>query len=173
MPSFHVWTLGCQMNMSDSEEMAGALLAAGCAEAPGLEEAELIVINTCSIREAAEQKVIGRMGVLGKLKQANPSLRVVLTGCSVRADNEGVLARRYPAVDLFLRPDQEPELTARLGLAGLTTAAELGAPGLRARRPLHRGHRRPPARVSRHRRGGGAHRTRPWREGVGADRVRL
>ena len=127
-PSFHVWTLGCQMNASDSEEMAGALLAAGCSEAPGLESADLIVINTCSIREAAEQKVIGRMGVLAKLKDADPQLRVVLTGCSVRADNEGVLERRYPAVDLFLRPDEEPELTARLGLAGPTTPDQLGAP---------------------------------------------
>ena len=44
----------------------------------------------------------------------------MLTGCAVRADNEASLARRYPAVDLFLRPDQEPELTARLGLAGAT-----------------------------------------------------
>jgi tRNA-2-methylthio-N6-dimethylallyladenosine synthase len=129
LPSFHVWTLGCQMNMSDSEEMAGALLAAGCSEAPGLEQADLIVINTCSIREAAEHKVIGRMGVLGRLKEANPNLRVVLTGCSVRADNEGLLERRYPAVDMFLRPDEEPELTARLGLAGLTTPDQLGAPG--------------------------------------------
>jgi len=129
LPAFHVWTLGCQMNQSDSEEMAGALLAAGCAEAPDLEQADLIIINTCSIREAAEQKVIGRMGVLGKLKEANPSLRVVLTGCSVRADNEDILERRYPAVDVFLRPDEEPELTARLGLAGATTPDQLGAAG--------------------------------------------
>ena len=130
LPSFHVWTLGCQMNQSDSEEMAGALLAVGCEEAPRLEEAGLIVINTCSIREAAEQKVIGRMGVLSRLKAADPSLRVVLTGCSVRADNAHTLARRYPAVDLFLRPDEEPELTARLGLGGPTTPAALGAVGL-------------------------------------------
>ena len=127
-PSFHVWTLGCQMNASDSEEMAGALLAAGCAEARGLGEADLVVINTCSIREAAEQKVIGRMGVLRELKAANPRLRVVLTGCAVRADNAGILQRRYPAVDLFLRPDEEPELTARLGLAGATAPGELAAP---------------------------------------------
>jgi tRNA-2-methylthio-N6-dimethylallyladenosine synthase len=53
----------------------------------------------------------------------------VLTGCSVRADNETSLARRYPAVDLFLRPDQEPELTSRLGLAGPTAPGQLGAPG--------------------------------------------
>ena len=120
LPRFHVWTLGCQMNHSDSEEMAGALAAAGCAEAPGVESADLVVINSCAIREAAEQKVIGRMGVLQRLKDANPALRVVLTGCSVRADNAGQLRRRYPAVDLFLRPDEEPELVARLGLAGAT-----------------------------------------------------
>ncbi|MGD8485960.1 MAG: tRNA (N6-isopentenyl adenosine(37)-C2)-methylthiotransferase MiaB [Chloroflexota bacterium] len=129
LPAFHVWTLGCQMNQSDSEEMAGALLAAGCREAPSLEEAQLIVINTCSIREAAEQKVIGRMGVLSRLKAADPSVRVVLTGCSVRADNATTLERRYPAVDLFLRPDEEPELTARLGLSGPTTPEGLGAAG--------------------------------------------
>jgi tRNA-2-methylthio-N6-dimethylallyladenosine synthase len=125
LPSFHVWTLGCQMNRSDSEEMAGALAAAGCRPAPSLESADLIVINSCSIREAAEQKVIGRMGHLARLKEANPQLRVVLTGCSVRADNAARLKRRYPAVDLFLRPDEEPELTARLGLAGATAPGAL------------------------------------------------
>lgn len=126
-PRFHVWTLGCQMNASDAEEMAGALLAAGCTEAARLEDADLIVINTCSIRETAEQKVIGRMGALARLKEDRPGLRVVLTGCSVRADNAHLLQRRYPAVDLFLRPDEEPELTARLGLAAPTAPGELGA----------------------------------------------
>ena len=125
-PAFHVWTLGCQMNRSDSEEMAGALLAAGCAEAPALEAADLVVINSCAIREAAEQKVIGRMGALARLREARPGLRVVLTGCAVRADNQAVLRRRYPAVDLFLRPDEEPELVARLGLASATSPGVLG-----------------------------------------------
>ncbi|MET1231341.1 MAG: MiaB/RimO family radical SAM methylthiotransferase [Candidatus Limnocylindrales bacterium] len=125
LPRFHVWTLGCQMNRSDSEEMAGALLAAGCDEAPSLEAADLVVINTCAIREAAEQKVIGRMGALERLKSANPGLRVVLTGCAVRADNVARLPRRYPAVDLFLRPDEEPELVARLGLTSSTAPGAL------------------------------------------------
>ncbi len=125
LPSFHVWTLGCQMNHSDSEEMAGALSAAGCAEAPGLESADLIVINSCAIREAAEQKVIGRMGHLARLREANPALRVVLTGCSVRTDNVHTLHKRYPQVDLFLRPDEEPELTERLGLAGATAPGRM------------------------------------------------
>src|SRR3954466_6252421 len=76
LPSFYVWTLGCQMNRSDSEEMAGRLLAAGCAEAAAMDQADLVVINTCAIREAAEAKVVGRQGELAKLKAANASMRV-------------------------------------------------------------------------------------------------
>ena len=105
------------MNRSDSEEMAGRLLAAGCAEARPMDQADLVVINTCAIREAAEAKVIGRQGELRKLKAANPSMRVVMTGCAVREMDHDRLGRRFPAVDLFLRPDQEPELVDRLGLA--------------------------------------------------------
>jgi len=125
LPPFFVWTLGCQMNKSDSEEMAGRLLAAGCPEAPSMETADVVVINTCAIREAAEAKVIGRQGHLNRLKAANPSLRVVMTGCSVRESNRAGLKRRYPAVDVFLRPDEEPELVDRLGLA--SAQAPVGA----------------------------------------------
>src|SRR5918996_996801 len=99
LPQFYVWTLGCQMNRSDSEEMAGRLLAAGCAEAPAMDAADLIVINTCAIREAAEAKVIGRQGHLKRLKAANPGMRVVLTGCAVRERDRAGLRRKYPAVD--------------------------------------------------------------------------
>jgi tRNA-2-methylthio-N6-dimethylallyladenosine synthase len=127
LPRFHVWTLGCQMNRSDSEEMAGRLLTAGCEEAESLETADLVVINTCAIREGAEQKVIGRMGQLARLKAARPGMRVVLTGCSVREPDRAGLRRRYPAVDLFLRPDEEPELVDRLGLA--SAQAPIGARG--------------------------------------------
>src|SRR3954465_15046765 len=97
LPRFHVWTLGCQMNRSDSEEMAGRLLAAGCEEAASIETANLVVINTCAIREGAEQKVSGRMGQLNRLKAADPSMRVVLTGCSVREPDRAGLGRRCPA----------------------------------------------------------------------------
>jgi tRNA-2-methylthio-N6-dimethylallyladenosine synthase len=117
LPRFHVWTLGCQMNRSDSEEMAGRLLAAGCEPASSMEAADLLVINTCAIREAAEQKVIGRQGHIARLKDANPGMRVVMTGCSVREPDRAGLRKRYPAVDVFLRPDEEPELLDRLGLA--------------------------------------------------------
>jgi tRNA-2-methylthio-N6-dimethylallyladenosine synthase len=128
LPSFHVWTLGCQMNRSDSEEMAGRLLSVGCAEAPSMEDADLVVINTCAIREAAEQKVIGRQGHLQRLKASRPGMRVVLTGCAVREPERAGLRRRFPAVDLFLRPDEEPELVDRLGLASAQALVGL-APG--------------------------------------------
>jgi tRNA-2-methylthio-N6-dimethylallyladenosine synthase len=127
LPRFYVWTLGCQMNRSDSEEMAGRLLAAGATEAPTMESADLVVINTCAIRELAETKVIGRQGHLRRLKEANPSMRVVLTGCAVRERDRDGLERRFPAVDLFLRPDEEPELVDRLGLA--SAQAPVGAVG--------------------------------------------
>ena len=127
LPRFHVWTLGCQMNRSDSEEMAGRLLAVGCEEAAAFETADLVVINTCAIREGAEQKVIGRQGHLARLKSANPGMRVVMTGCAVREAERDGLRRRFPAVDLFLRPDEEPELVDRLGLASAQGA--IGAVG--------------------------------------------
>ena len=125
LPSFHIWTLGCQMNRSDSEEMAGRLLSVGCTEAPSLEVADLVVINTCAIRELAEAKVIGRQGHLADLKRANPNLRIVLTGCAVRELDRERLPTRFPAVDLFLRPDEEPELVDRLGLASAQGAVGL------------------------------------------------
>lgn len=127
LPSFYVWTLGCQMNRSDSEEMAGRLLAAGATEAATMDAADLVVINTCAIRELAETKVIGRQGHLQQLKDANPAMRVVLTGCAVRERDRDGLERRFPAVDLFLRPDEEPELVDRLGLA--SAQAPVGAVG--------------------------------------------
>jgi tRNA-2-methylthio-N6-dimethylallyladenosine synthase len=129
LPGFFVWTLGCQMNQSDSEEMAGQLLAVGCERARSIEEADLIVINTCAVREHAEAKVIGRQGLLADLKRARPGTRVVLTGCGVRESERAGLARRFPAVDMFLRPDEEPEIAVRLGLVsaqapvGLKTVA--------------------------------------------------
>src|SRR3954453_6804264 len=101
LPSFYVWTLGCQMNRSDSEEMAGRLLAAGCAEAAAMDQADLVVINTCAIREAAEAKVVGGQGELAKLKAAKASRRVVMTGCAVREMDHERLGHRFPAVDLF------------------------------------------------------------------------
>jgi tRNA-2-methylthio-N6-dimethylallyladenosine synthase len=81
-----------------------------------METADLVVINTCAVREHAEAKVIGRQGLLADLKRVRPGMRVVLTGCGVRESERDGLPKRFPAVDMFLRPDEEPELALRLGL---------------------------------------------------------
>ena len=120
--------------------------------------ADLIVINTCAIREGAEQKVIGRQGQLARLKAANPGLRVVLTGCSVREPDRAGLRRRYPAVDLFLRPDEEPELVDRLGLASAQAPARSARSARRrddGRRPDRRSASRTTCRHPRARGRGG------------------
>ena len=122
-----------------------------------MDAADLVVINTCAIREAAEAKVIGRQGELAKLKAANASMRVVMTGCAVREMDRERLDRRFPAVDLFLRPDEEPELVDRLGLASAQGPVGLlgGPPGERhdrrddRRGPNSRRRRRPPRRHAR------------------------
>ena len=140
--------------------------------------ADLVVINTCAIREGAEQKVIGRMGQLARLKAANPGLRVVLTGCSVREPDRAGLRRRYPAVDLFLRPDEEPELVDRLGLAS-AQAPDRGGRGdddgrRDDRRRSHDGRRRgPPRRHPGPRGRGGDRRARVGDRRLAADHLRL
>jgi len=87
------------------------------------------------------------MGQLAKLKNANPGLRVILTGCSVREPDRGGLRKRYPAVDLFLRPDEEPELVDRLGLASAQAPiGALGRVGATTNRRSRHGRRRGPPR---------------------------
>ena len=116
LPRFHVWTLGCQMNRSDSEEMAGGCSPPGCAEAPASMDAPTSSSSTParSARRPSRRSSAGRASSRGS-RRANPALRVVLTGCSVREPDRAGLRRRFPAVDLFLRPDEEPELVDRLG----------------------------------------------------------
>ena len=100
------------------------------------------MINTCAIREAAEQKVIGRQGHLARLKAANPGLRVVLTGCSVREpDRAGLRQRRYPAVDLFLRPGRGAG-ARRPPRPGVRPGAHRAGAARSARPPSHRADRR-------------------------------
>ena len=155
----------------DGRAPAGRRLRGGAS----LETADLVVINTCAIREGAEQKVIGRMGQLARLKAANPALRVVLTGCSVREPDRAGLRRRYPAVDLFLRPDEEPELVDRLGLA--SAQAPIGAIGtVGATTTVGRtvvGRRRPPGRHPRRGGRGGDRRPRLGDRRLAADHLRL
>lgn len=118
-------TYGCQMNVYDSERMAEALAGSGYAEVKSPEDADLILLNTCHIREKAAEKVYSELGRLKPLKLANPDLKIGVAGCVAQAEGEEIM-RRQPAVDLVVGPQSYhrlPQMEARVrsGLTALDT----------------------------------------------------
>lgn len=113
MPGFHVLTVGCQMNQHDSERMAEVLRRAGYSEARDVADADVILLNTCSVREKAEQKVRSEVGRLALLKRERPGLVLGIAGCVAQQEGERLL-RGMPALDLVVGPDNIGELPALL-----------------------------------------------------------
>jgi len=109
-------TFGCQMNKLDSETAAERLLAAGFAIADGAEEADVILFNTCSVREHAEERVYSRVGALKRQKQRRHDLTIGVMGCMAQKDGEKVF-RRAPFVDIVCGPKQEANLAELIALA--------------------------------------------------------
>lgn len=101
---FHIHTFGCQMNVHDSEKIAGMLSGSGYQEAGGPNDADVIVFNTCSIREKAEQKFYSELGRLKKAKQYNPDLKIAIAGCIAQQEKE-ILFKRFPYVDYIFGPN--------------------------------------------------------------------
>jgi tRNA-2-methylthio-N6-dimethylallyladenosine synthase len=106
-----VQTFGCQMNAHDSERMEAVLRAHGWEAADGAEDADLIVLNTCSVREKAEQKLRSEVGKLAPLKRARPDVVIAVAGCVAQQEGEKLLAR-VPHLDLVVGPDNLGELPA-------------------------------------------------------------
>jgi tRNA-2-methylthio-N6-dimethylallyladenosine synthase len=104
-------TFGCQMNVHDSDRMAGVLSAAGGTAVDAPEQADLIVFNTCSVREKAEQKLRSEVGKLAPLKRQNPDLVIAVAGCMAQQEGEKLLSR-IRHIDLVVGPDNVPELPA-------------------------------------------------------------
>jgi tRNA-2-methylthio-N6-dimethylallyladenosine synthase len=103
MKSFHIITFGCQMNEHDSERMTGILEEQGCMAASGAEHADMIILNTCSIREKAEQKFYSELGRLKKLKDDRPGLKIAVAGCIAQQEGAKILSRA-PYVDMVFGP---------------------------------------------------------------------
>lgn len=101
---YYVWTVGCQMNVSDSERLEAALQGVGYSPAPRPEEASFVVLNSCSVRESAEERILGKLGELVRVKREHPDTRVVLWGCMVGPDNRSIFEQRLPMVDHFVSP---------------------------------------------------------------------
>ena len=104
-------TFGCQMNVYDSERMADALGQSGYSMTSQAEDADLVLLNTCHIREKAGQKVYSDLGRLKKLKQAKPDLRIGVAGCVAQAEGAEIF-RRMPMVDLVVGPQAYHRLPA-------------------------------------------------------------
>ena len=105
MSSYYIWTIGCQMNTADSESLSTALDQAGLSPTANASQADLIVLNSCVVRQSAEDKVIGTLGNMKSVKAKKPGQILALMGCMVGARTEE-LERRFPHVDVFMRPQQ-------------------------------------------------------------------
>ena len=119
MSGYSIWTIGCQMNKAESQRIASYLNSAGYHEVKSPREADLIVLNTCVVRQSAEDKVLGMLGQLKGLKREHPDIRILVTGCFVDSHVED-LKKRFPHVDFLFRPGAYPDF--------LSWAKEQGVP---------------------------------------------
>ncbi len=144
MPSYSIVTFGCQMNAHDSERMHEVLRGQGYREASDSDEADVIVLNTCSVREKAEHKLRSEVGRLAPVKRARPETLVVVAGCMAQQEGDA-LRKKMPIIDVVLGPDNIPELPALLadvstgGLPVVRTVFDLDAPSFLRSDPVVRG----------------------------------
>jgi tRNA-2-methylthio-N6-dimethylallyladenosine synthase len=119
-------TFGCQMNEHDSERIAGLLEAGGYGPAEEMISAEVVVLNTCAVRENADNRLYGALGHLKPLKVRNPRMRIVVAGCLAQKD-QGLIQRRAPWVDVVVGTHALPALLE------LIRSAELEGPQMDVR----------------------------------------
>jgi len=111
---YHVWTEGCQMNVADSQRVGSSLEHLGYIFTDKAEEADVIVLNTCVVRQSAEDKALGRLSSLKPLKDKNPELVINLMGCLVGVRGVEKLRERLPMVDVFSPPSDPGPLISHL-----------------------------------------------------------
>ncbi|HEX2110987.1 MAG TPA: tRNA (N6-isopentenyl adenosine(37)-C2)-methylthiotransferase MiaB [Gaiellaceae bacterium] len=140
MKRYHVTTFGCQMNAHDSERIKGMLESLGLGEVPAQAEADVIVFNTCTIREKPDQRFAAHLAQAKALKDADPEKVIAVGGCYAEAQRER-LFQLYPYVDVAFGPGSIPHLAEWIGAGGLGVAR--GRFGLEERAfagdlPMHR-----------------------------------
>ncbi len=111
---YHVWTEGCQMNVADSQRVSSALEALGYQPVAEAEKADVIVLNTCVVRQSAEDKAYGRLTSLLPLKRKRPDLVINLMGCLVGVRGAERLSAKLPMVDVFSPPSEPGPLVRYL-----------------------------------------------------------
>jgi tRNA-2-methylthio-N6-dimethylallyladenosine synthase len=111
---YHIWTEGCQMNVADSQRVGSSLEHLGYILTETIEEADVIVLNTCVVRQSAEEKAYGRVTSLAPLKKKNPNLVINLMGCMVGVRGAEKLRAKLPFVDVFSPPSDPGPLISHL-----------------------------------------------------------
>jgi tRNA-2-methylthio-N6-dimethylallyladenosine synthase len=137
MRSYHVTTFGCQMNEHDSERIKGMLESLGYSEAPQRDQADLILFNTCSIREKADERFIAHLGEAKRLKSERPEVVVGVGGCWAQSIKDEVFAR-FPFVDVAFGPGQVHKLAEFLTSDSLTAQGFFEFEGFTGRLPAKR-----------------------------------
>jgi tRNA-2-methylthio-N6-dimethylallyladenosine synthase len=137
MKRYHVTTFGCQMNAHDSERMKGMLESLGYAEAPSRDAADLILFNTCSIRESADSRFVAHLGEAKRLKTEQPGRIVGVGGCWAQSVKEEVF-ERFPFVDVAFGPGQVHKLGEFLTQESLTAQGFFEFEGFTGRLPARR-----------------------------------
>jgi tRNA-2-methylthio-N6-dimethylallyladenosine synthase len=113
--TYHIWTIGCQMNMADSQRLGSELEKRGYHFTPEADAADIIVLNSCVVRQQAEDRVSGRLSSLKPLKQREGKQPIIgLMGCMVGVRNPAPLRKQWPWVDVFLPPSEPGPLLAYL-----------------------------------------------------------
>jgi tRNA-2-methylthio-N6-dimethylallyladenosine synthase len=123
-PRVYLETYGCQMNIADSQTVMAVLRRAGNASAERPQDADVILLNTCAIREHAEERVLGRLGELKRLKHARPEVRFGLLGCMAQ-HNRAAILDEAPWLDVVAGPDSYRRLPELLGRAGYDPAVDV------------------------------------------------
>ncbi len=108
MPKYHIWTIGCQMNKAESERLGSYFERLGYEASASANEAELVLLNSCVVRQSAEDRVVNKLDNLKALKRARPDMTLAVTGCLVNADTSK-LETRFPHVDYFFKPGEYPQ----------------------------------------------------------------
>ncbi|MBI4289738.1 MAG: tRNA (N6-isopentenyl adenosine(37)-C2)-methylthiotransferase MiaB [Chloroflexi bacterium] len=132
MAHYYLWTIGCQMNRADSERLAAYLDGMGYKPAASPEAADLVLLNSCVVRQSAEDRVTHQLDCLKAVKEANPKVAIGLTGCLVDS-NAAELKQRFPHVDVFFGPQALGNLEEWLSTRGALPERE--APVLAVRFP--------------------------------------
>ncbi len=114
MKHYHIWTIGCQMNAADSGRVAAELDALGYAPTDNAQNADVIVLNTCVVRQSAEDKAAGHLWSLKPLKAQDPGRVIALMGCLVGVKPNPALVQRFPFVDVFMPPSDPGPLVGFL-----------------------------------------------------------